>query len=330
MDDKAFYEQEKTCPICHMQFTILRIRNSQCIVQKRDTDFCVYYESIDPYLYSVWVCPYCGYASPDSIFSDLSPQEIEEISIAFKGKEIKVDFSGERNLDTAIASHKLATYCCELRNCKSSAMAGLYLKIAWLYRKTNNPREKDYLLKALEYYQLAYDQEPFPLGNLSELAVRYLIGELYRRTGNPKEAIQWFNRVVSDRYSKNEPRITNMARDQWHLAKEELSGNPELSNQEVKTEVAATKEEKATVTKSSIPKEEPKKRLKVSSMVSFYEDQIDWVKRVVANTNEKKINLNSEAVIRAVLDLVTTVDPSDINCTTEEELTGLLRRKLKE
>jgi len=331
MNSQIFYEQSRTCPICEMKFSVTKVRNSQCPVTKRDTDFCIYYEDVDPYLYNVWVCPYCGYAAPESIFSNISESEKEIIALALKGKEIKVDFSGIRSINIAIASYKLAIYCCELRESKDSILAGLYLKVAWLYRKSSNSKEKDYLHRALDYYQKAYDQEPFPIGNLTELALRYLIGELYRRLGEYKEAIQWFNRVVSDKRSKLESKITNMAREQWHTAREELEKSPHSSEiQEISAieETAITKESPNPAFHK--PEVQTKKRLKVSSMVPFYEDQMEWVKKVVANTNGKQIVLNSEAIIRAVLDLVISIEPDKIKCQTEDELTGFLREKIRE
>lgn len=332
MNDQIFYQQDRACPVCERKFTVSRVRTSQCAVTKRDTDFCIYYQDVDPYLYSIWVCPHCGYSAPENLFSNLTSKEKEVITLALKGKEIKVDFSGVRSLEVSIASYKLAIYCCELRECKSSMLAGLYLKAAWLYRKADNfVKEKDYLYKALEYYQKAYDEEPFPIGNLTELTIRYLIGELYRRVGEYKEAIQWFNRVVSDKRSKLEPKIANMAREQWHTAREELAKNPgnHLDEENVLEPVVINKGEDKKKSTASEP-QKSKKRLKVSSMLSFYEDQMEWVKKVVANTNGKQIVLNSEAIIRAVLDLVTSIEPAEIKCQTEEELTAYLRQKIKE
>lgn len=329
LDSKVFFEQERTCPVCERKFTLTRVRNSQCSVSKRDSDFCLYYEKVDPYLYGIWVCTNCGYAAPENIFSQLNEEEKEILKIALKGKEIKVDFSGERNLDVAMASHKLAIYFCELRHCKISVMAGLYLKLAWLYRKANNSKEKDYLQRSLQLYLLAYDEEPFPIGNLTELALRYLIGELYRRIGANSEAISWFNKVVSDKASKLEPKIVAMAREQWQLTKEEMKKNPLPCAGEIE-QLPELSNDTNGITEEKKEKEAgAKKRLKVSSMIAFYEEQMDWVKKVVAHTNGEKILLNSDSIVRAVLDLVLEIDPTEIKCQTENDLTLYLLKKLK-
>jgi len=331
LNDKIFYQQDKECPVCKKRFTITKVRNSHCPVKKRDEDFCLHYETINPNIYTVWICPFCGYAAPESIFFELSPEESETIFLALKGKEIKLDFSGERTIEVAIASYKLAIYCCQLRGYKNSLLAGLYLKIAWLYRELGDKREKDYLSRALDYYKLAYDEEPFPIGNLTELAFRYLIGELYRRIGEFREAIGWFNRVVSDRNGRLEPKIVNMAREQWGLAKEELN-NQSLA-EEIPNLTAATQEEKAGEKELATHKPNKKNkssRIKVSSKVSFYNDQMEWVKKAVISTNDKNLCLDSQSVIRAILDLVLEINPQEIKCVSEEELTQLLKEKLKE
>lgn len=342
MDSKILYEQDKGCPICKGKFKVIKVRNSHCIVDSRDQDFCIHYQNANPYLYGIWVCPHCGYASPESIFSKITKEECNIIALALRGKEIKINFTGERSTETGIASYKLAIYFCNLRGCKNSILANLYLKTAWLYRGLDDSRERDYLIKALDHYKLAYDEDPFPIGNLTDLAVRYLIGELYRRIGEYRESIGWFNRVVNDSRSRTEPKITNMAREQWRLAKEQLH-NYCLSNEISVLEedqVASTRENNEV--NDSVGKNldqldqkfsEPKKsveRIKLSSMVHFYADQIEWVKAVVVNSNGKKITLDSQSVIRAILDLILDIEPTDIKCESEQELTKLLQQKIME
>lgn len=336
MHSKIFYEQEKNCPVCERKFTVTRVRTSHCVVEKRDGDFCLHYQGVNPCLYTIWVCPCCGYASPENIFFEINKEGLDIIALALRGKEIKINFAGERSTEVGIASYKLAIYCCELRECKDSTLASLYLKTAWLYRELGDPRERDYLAKALDHYKVAYDQETFPLGNLTELALRYLIGELFRRLGDYREAIQWFNRVVSDSKSRLEPKIANMAREQWRLAKEEMH-NQSLSKEiEVLEQVAIAKEESK---EDNLPAEDNKlkreqeenttKRTKISSMVAFYSDQMEWIKKVVVSSNEQKLLLDSQNVIRAVLDLVVDIDANQIKCSSEGELTSLLRERIK-
>lgn len=338
MDSKMFYEQEKDCPVCKRKFAVTRVRTSHCVVEKRDEDFFIHYQGVNPYLYAIWVCPHCGYAAPENIFTEINKEGVDTIALALKGKEIKINFTGERTFEIGIAGYKLAIYCCELQECKDSLLAGLYLKTAWLYRHLGDLREKDYLAKSLEHYKLAYDQEPLPLGNLTDLALRYLIGELYRRLGDHREAIQWFNRVVIDSKSKFEPKIAKMAREQWRLAKEEMH------NQALSKEIEFLEQEQVATTKEEDKEENlvledngqnlkhqksHHNRIKVSSMVAFYSDQMEWVKKVVNYSNEKQVLLDSQSIIRAVLDLVIEIDPSQIKCSSELELTSLLKERIR-
>ncbi|MHB8758090.1 MAG: DUF2225 domain-containing protein, partial [Bacillota bacterium] len=73
MNDKIFYDQEETCPVCQKKFNARKVRRSMCMVSKRDTDFCVTYQNVNPNLYSIWVCPHCGYAASDAAFAEVSP-----------------------------------------------------------------------------------------------------------------------------------------------------------------------------------------------------------------------------------------------------------------
>jgi uncharacterized protein (DUF2225 family) len=124
-------------------------------------------------------------------------------------------------LDDAIATFKLAIYTAELRNAKASLIAGLCLKLAWLYRFAEDKQENVFLEHAMEKYLEAFDKEELPFGNLNGISVMYLLGELSRRLGKLNDAIAWFGKAVSSPERGSNPRIERMARDQWALAKEQ-------------------------------------------------------------------------------------------------------------
>ena len=94
-------------------------------------------------------------------------------------------------------SYKIAIYTAGLIDSKDSYIAGLALKTAWLYRYTKDENEKKYLEMALKYYTEAYNKENFPVNNMDELTVIYLIGEISRRLEMYDQSIYWFSKVVS-------------------------------------------------------------------------------------------------------------------------------------
>lgn len=75
--------------------------------------------------------------------------------------------------------------------------------------------------RAVEDYKTAYMKEQTPIGNLTEVTLTYLIGELLRRTGKFEESLSYLSRVVSNPAAKNEKRILDMAREAWQTVRDQ-------------------------------------------------------------------------------------------------------------
>ena len=214
------YQVEKTCPICEKAFKLTKTRG-QSIPVKTDTDFCTHFNDINPYYYAIWVCPHCGFAAhEDRFFTLLEPQR-EKLKQFLAGRQVNLDFGGERTWEQAVTSHKLAIHYANMVSLPASHIASLEMRLAWLYReKEMASEEQDMLRKAVEAYKIAFLKEKMPIGNLTEVTLTYLIGELLRRTGNVEEALSYLGRVVSNPQAKNEKRILDMAREAWHVARD--------------------------------------------------------------------------------------------------------------
>lgn len=211
----ALYSAEKQCVICDQKFNVTRVRNRLAML-KQDSDFCTYYKDINPYYYGVWVCPHCGYAALDTYFEEL-PAATDRIRGFLAGRQVNVNFEGQRTREQAIATYKLAIFFAELAGTLSSRLAGMYLKLAWLFREGEQPAEEQLALdKAREYYEQAFMKEHLPIGNMSEITLQYLVGELYRRTDKLPEALNYLGKVVADPRARQEKRILEMARDAWN------------------------------------------------------------------------------------------------------------------
>ncbi|EGO64932.1 DUF2225 domain-containing protein [Acetonema longum] len=219
---ELMYTVEKNCPLCTKEFKTTKVRNNLAML-KQDTDFCTYYKEVNPYYYAIWVCPNCGYAVQDTYITEtLMPVGEQRIRDFLKGKQVKADFSGVRTREQAVATYKLAIFYAEMSLTLASRLASLYLKLAWLYREGKQEKEEQAVLrKSLEYYEKAAIKEQFPIGNMTEITLQYLMGELYRRTGRLDDALSYLGKVVSDPLAKGEKRLLEMARDAWHLAKED-------------------------------------------------------------------------------------------------------------
>ena len=227
--DKVLYEAEKTCPLCGKRFQVTRVK-SRLTMTSQDSDFCTYYKEVNPNYYSIWYCLHCGYAAQDTYFEEFPPFA-EKIKTFLAKRKISVRFDGMRTREQAIATYKLAIYFAEMGLVLSSRIASLYLKLAWLYREGMQTEEELAMLeKARCYYEQAYMREKLPIGNISELTMEYLLGELLRRTGKLDEAIGYLGQVISNPGIKNEKRIRELARQAWHQAKEDknvaIGGDP--------------------------------------------------------------------------------------------------------
>lgn len=213
---EPIYSIDKTCPICEKTFKVTRMRGRQ-ILLKQDSDFCSWFKDVNPYYYSIWVCPHCNYASTEDHFEKIYPPTNEKLKKALQEyQEPHIDLCGERDAAQALASYEQAIFCCEAIGAPASRLAELYLKMSWICRQNERADdEKTFLEKASAKYDEALSRERLPIGNLSGLAVTYLIGDMSRRLGNLEKASLYFSKIISDPMAKMEPKILNITRDAW-------------------------------------------------------------------------------------------------------------------
>lgn len=219
--NESLYSKKVNCPICGKQFSSMKAKVNSCRVAKKDEDFCTHYVDVNPMYYDIFVCPFCAYSASENSFGELADAEIKLLQQAFSGRTVGRSFCTERSLNDAIAACKLAIHTAELRKAKASILAGLCLKLAWLYRFAGDKQEEVFLKYALKNYMEAFDKEEFPIGNLNEISMMYLLGELSRRLGKFNDAIVWFGKAISSPERGENPRIEKLAREQWALAKEQ-------------------------------------------------------------------------------------------------------------
>lgn len=217
----VLYTVDKQCPICNSQVTVTRVRNRLSMVQ-RDSDFCVHYQEVNPYYYGIWVCSHCGYAAQDAYFTAVSTAAAAKIKGFLANRQVNIDYGGERTCQQAVATYKLAIFYAELINNLHSRIAGLYLKLGWLYRENGEQKLEILALdKARENYEQALLKERMPIGNMSEVALEYLIGELLRRTGRTDQALAYLGKVVASPQARSEKQILELARAAWQAARED-------------------------------------------------------------------------------------------------------------
>lgn len=220
MNTDTIYDKEIICPVCSKKTIITKVKSKACKVSSRDTDFCVYYEGINPILYDVWVCENCGYSSMSDKFETINAREAKLILETITPKWVKRSMSGDRSIDNSIEAFKLALLNLQIRKAKSSEFAKVCLRIAWLYRISKDEKEFDFLRHALNYYNDTYEKERFPVDKLDEFTCMYMIAELNRRLGSNEEALKWFGRIISSPDARRNAKLLENARDQIQLIKD--------------------------------------------------------------------------------------------------------------
>ena len=219
MDSRLFIKKIQ-CPVCGETFETVKVKIRSCKLKTRDSDFCCYYEDLNPLLYETIVCENCGYAALSDRFENITDKETKIIRESIKPKWVKRSFCKERSIQDALEANKIALYNLQVRNAKASEFAKVCMRIAWLYRELNDEKEKDFLKFALDNYIKAFENEKFPIDKLDENTCIYLIGELNRRLGNKEEAIKWFSRVVSSQAARNNRMLMDLTREQIQAIRE--------------------------------------------------------------------------------------------------------------
>jgi uncharacterized protein (DUF2225 family) len=219
----SLYNKSLVCPVCQKKIEVTKVKAKDCIVSSRDTDFCVYYEGVNPIFYDVWVCGNCGYAAQGEKFEEISDRDVKAIKEGITRHWKSRSFTGERDIEKALEAFKLALFNLTKMDAKPIDYAKVCMRIAWLYRMKEDKREMEFLRYALKYYSETFENERFPVGKLDEYTCMYMIGELERRVGNYNDAVVWFNKVISSPEARKNKLLIENAREQYHLTKEKMA-----------------------------------------------------------------------------------------------------------
>lgn len=225
------YETTVECPVCGKSFKEKAVKKEGYRMQTKDSDFFIRYQFINPYFYDVWICSNCGYTSMKADFFQIRAHHKILILKNITTKWQRKVYPEVLDIDIAIERYKLALLNSVVISGKSSQKAYICLKTAWMYRlKGDTSNEEIFLRKALEGFNDAYFNEEFPIYQMNRFAVMYLIGELYRRTGNNEEALLWFSNLITTPGAMD--KVKEMARNQKDLIALEEKKKKELNDLE--------------------------------------------------------------------------------------------------
>lgn len=213
------YDKKYECLMCKQPFTSKKVRSRFVKVTHYDTDFCPTYssEEANPLFYYVKVCPHCGFSFSEDFQPYFAPGTKEVIMQKVCEQWVSQDFGGERNVNSAIQTYKLAAFCGTLKKEKHIIISGLYMRLAWLYRSLENKeQERRFTNLALKEYMDSYMADDYKGTQVTEVRMLYLIGELSRRIGNIEQAVKYFSKVIENQKSTTEATTVEMAKERWY------------------------------------------------------------------------------------------------------------------
>lgn len=220
---EAIFDKKYECKICKRAFTTKKLRSRFIKVTGYDTDFCPNYSSVElnPILYNVNVCPHCGYSATDDFMPYFPPGAIEDIHSKVCNQWVPRDYGQKRVISEAIKTYKLAVFCGSLKKEKHITIAGIYVRVAWLYRLLeNDDQEQRFLKLATDAYLQSYMADDYRGTQVSEVRLLYLIGELSRRSHQMEQAVRFFSKVIEQQNRTVESGIIDMARERWYDIRE--------------------------------------------------------------------------------------------------------------
>ncbi len=222
------WNKKLPCPFCGKEFETTRLRASAQRVKEKWSDFGNLYEGDSPYFYAVTACPHCLVAARNEEFEKFNVEyEPKLVEFSKRGRLAanKPDIfkPGTCSAEIAIKRLELALACQKMRgHVELAENAGLILHMVWIHRTTGNQDlERAALNLAVEAYKEFFEKGNKLPEKLGEPGVLYLIGELYRRLGDTKQARLYFGKGLTSKDLEAFPNIESQLREQMMLAKEQ-------------------------------------------------------------------------------------------------------------
>jgi len=223
MQIEPIYPKSMKCLYCKHPFKTSRVRSRFVRVASHDTDFKPNYKNVEanPLYYNVAVCPSCGFAFTEDFLPYFAPHAEQKIEKIIRANWNERDLTGERTIEDAIETYKLALLSSKLKEEKALPTAGLALRLAWLYRELGDKEnEIRFLTASRDAYKEAFTAGDHAGTTMSETRVVYLIAELSWRIGDKDEAIRNFSYIISNQKNSTDPKAVDLAKERWQAIRE--------------------------------------------------------------------------------------------------------------
>lgn len=180
------------CPVCRGIFRTATV--GTYVTVGREADLCPRFpgrqvDGTRRIRCAITMCPRCSFASRED-FADLDLTSDERLDVEERLQEdglLKV-FRGSQ--PPWLAFHA-AELCGQERGFRDRELGDLCLRASWVCRKEKeHPFESTFQLRAVRYFMRSLDHEGLYGRELS--LTTYLVGELNRRLGHHREALNWY------------------------------------------------------------------------------------------------------------------------------------------
>ena len=159
---KPVYNSKITCPVCDSEIEYTKVRSKQIRLLRQDTDFCPYYDGVNPLFYEAVICSECGYGSHITTFSNVDRYARAKIKEKITPKWQKRSFTGERDLLHALEAFKIVLLSLYAMDGPKSEIGKISLRIAWLYRYRRSGAGKQIFKHTLEAIRRHIRRRIFP------------------------------------------------------------------------------------------------------------------------------------------------------------------------
>ncbi len=212
-------ERTYDCPVCEEHFTSMQVRHSAKRVVKRDQDLRSHFKTVNPMYYAPVICPACGYANFQRDFGRISREEAERVRTLVSSRWKPRSYGGHRGLKDAVIVHKLMLLSLTTMGASSLTLGKICLRLYWFLGDAGQDEEREkYLQLTLDHLERAYFEEHLDETGGEEIQTLYLLGELSRIGGRPREAVGYFAKLMEHPTLHKHRHIKILARDQWQLA----------------------------------------------------------------------------------------------------------------
>ncbi len=199
------------CPVCDNHFRSQSVLATNSFGGKR-TDFHERAAGAQPLPYLVHCCSACGYSGVAQSFAEgteVTPQVREKVLTVLTPR------AAERGLDAASERYEAAAQVAEWKGEHPRHIADLLLRAAWCCVDDHDHEGERFFRRAAAVRFEDALGMPGTVPASERAVLTYLIGELWRRIGDPRGAADWFARVEAEIIDPDEQQwVLDVARQQ--------------------------------------------------------------------------------------------------------------------